>query len=400
MQREYDLVLWGATGFTGRLAVDYIERTYRNSNLKWAIAGRSASKLDSIDGARGLSILQADASDRASMEALVRQTRLVLTTVGPYARYGSELVKACAENGTHYCDLTGEVQWMRKMMHAHQSAAEQSGAKILFTCGFDSLPSDLGTYALQQESLKKYGVPASEVKYRTRDMKGGFSGGSMDSMMAMLEQTEQDPSIPKLLADPYSLNEQWRGQDGLDRLHHFYDEDFASWIGPFVMAPINTRIVRRSNELLNFAYGYDFRYEEGMATGTGPKGLMGALALAAGLRSMMTLPRFKPVRRGMQKIMPKPGEGPSEADIKNGYFEVELLAIHTADRTRDLRLTVKGKEDPGYGATARMIGECAVCLAQDELSVGGGFWTPASAMGDELLQRLPENAGITFELHV
>ena len=397
--RPFDIVLWGATGFTGRLAVDYMHRAYANSNVKWAIAGRNPSKLEAIDSARGLTILTADANDPDSLRQLVAQTRVILTTVGPYARYGSELVAACAEGGTHYCDLTGEVHWIRDMIDRHQQTAEKSGAIIVPTCGFDSIPSDIGVYCLQRAMLETtHGIPSPHIRYRTREMSGGFSGGTLDSMMAMMEQAETDPSLFDLMADPYNLNDDWRGLDGLDNTRAFYDADFKSWIAPFVMAPINTRVVRRSNELLGMRYGHEFRYEEGMAVGDGVQGRLTANGLSIGLSAMQGLPRFGPTRRLMQRMLPKPGEGPSEDAIRNGYFNIEMLAKHPSRPDGDMRLNIHGDEDPGYGATARMLAECAVCLAQDELPVGGGFWTPASAMGDQLLARLPDNAGITFDL--
>lgn len=398
MQREFDIVLWGASGYTGQVVTDYMHAQYSQSNLKWAIAGRNREKLESVDRARGLTILQAEAHDMADMEALAQRTRVILTTVGPYARYGSELVAACAKHGTHYCDLTGEVHWMRDMITAHQQAAEQSGAIIVPTCGFDSIPSDIGTYALQQESIRRFGVPAPQVKYRTRKVQGGFSGGTADSMIAMMEQAETRPEIFEIVQDPYALNFSARGLDGLDSMQAFYDEDFTSWIAPFIMAPVNTRVVRRSNELLGHRYGPDFRYEEGMAVGDGIQGRLTAHGTSMGMSAFGALPRFAGPRKLLQKMLPKPGEGPTPEAREAGFFNIEMLAKHPSNPANNLRLWVRGDQDPGYGATAKMLAECAVCLAQDELKVGGGFWTPASAMGDELLQRLPENAGVTFEL--
>ncbi len=401
MQREFDVIVWGATGFTGKLVARYMQQAYGSSNLTWAMAGRSQQKLDDIKadvGAGEITTVVADAHDLDALNDLVKRTRVVLTTVGPYARYGSELVEACAANGTHYCDLTGEVHWMREMISKHQEAAEASGARIVHTCGFDSIPSDLGVYFIQRAMLEQNGVPASEVKYRTKAFKGGFSGGTVDSMMAMMEAAKTDPSILKTIADPYSLNNSYRGSDGLDSNAHYYDKDFKSWVGPFVMAAINTRVVRRSNELLDFKYGEDFRYSEGTLTQDGFAGQFGAAALGFGTASMNAMAAFEPTRRLLQMMAPKPGEGPSEATIESGFFEIELVAKHPTDASLDLRASVKGDKDPGYGSTAKMLAESAVCLAQDELPVEGGFWTPASAMGDALLERLPANAGVTFEL--
>ena len=398
--REFDVVIWGATGFTGGYVVDYMAEAYGESNLKWAIAGRNPDKLETLVGQKnigGVEVLQADAMDPDSMNQLVQRTKTVLTTVGPYARYGSELVAACAKHGTHYCDLTGETHWIREMIIAHEAEAKASGAIIVPTCGFDSIPSDLGTFFLQREMHERYGAPSEHVKYRTKSMKGGFSGGTLDSMMAMMERAETEPEIFATLNDPYNLNFRERGLDAPDSNRAKQDEEFGGWVAPFVMAAINTRVVRRSNELLDFMYGHNFRYEEGMYMGPGAKGAISANFAGFGLRAMNTLPRFKPVRRLMQKMLPKPGEGPSPELVENGFFEIELWA-KGASPSEDLRASVKGKRDPGYGATARMLAESAVCLAQDDLDVAGGFWTPASAMGNQLLKRLPDNADVTFEL--
>ena len=398
MQREYDIIVWGATGFTGKLVAEYMKKTYGGSNLSWAVGGRNQTKLDALDLGPDVDVLVADSHDQAALEELARKTRVVLTTVGPYARYGSELVAACAAHGTHYCDLTGEVHWMRRMIEAHQDAAMASGARIVHTCGFDSIPSDIGVYFMQQQMRSQHGVAAQEIKYRTRAFKGGFSGGTVDSMMAMMEAAQTDPAIMEIVADPYALNFQHRGLDGLDRKDQFYDEDFQAWVAPFVMAAINTRVVRRSNELLGQAYGDDFRYDEGSIVGQGPGSALGAAAMAFASSAMNGLTAITPVRKLLQRVLPKPGEGPSPETIEKGFFDIELLAKHPTDSSLNLRGKVHGDRDPGYGSTAKMLAECAVCLAQDELMVGGGFWTPASAMGDALLDRLPANAGVTFEL--
>ena len=398
MDREYDIIVWGATGFTGRLVVDYMTEQQENSNLKWAVGGRNPQKLQQMLAGRDVAMVTADSGDEASIEALVRRTRVILTTVGPYARYGSSLVAACAKHGTDYCDLTGEVHWMREMITAYQEEAIATGARIVHTCGFDSIPSDLGVYFLQKHMLSTHGVPAHQIKYRPRAFSGGFSGGTIDSMIAMMEKAREDSSIRSKLVDPYVLNDAERGLDGPDRLSAYYDEDFDSWVGPFVMGSVNTRVVRRSAELLNGLYGSDFQYNEGVLSGKGAVGFLGATGTGVGTGVFVGAASVSFTRGLMQKFLPKPGEGPSDDAINNGYYDIELFGKHPTDSNKNVRVRVKGDKDPGYGSTSKMIAESALALAQDDLPVSGGFWTPASAMGDQLLARLPQSAGVTFEL--
>ena len=398
MEREYDIIVWGASGFTGRLVVDYMASQPAASNLKWAVAGRNVDKVRAVLGDRDIPVVQADSHDDASIHALAQKARVILTTVGPYARYGSSLVAACAEHGTHYCDLTGEVHWMRDMITAHQETAKTSGARIVHTCGFDSIPSDLGVYFLQKHMLATHGVPATQIKYRPMAFSGGFSGGTIDSMMAMMESAKEDKDIFKRLADPYVLNDTLRGLDGPDRMSAYFDEDFDAWVGPFVMASVNTRVVRRSAELLNGMYGSEFQYNEATPTGKGAKGFLGATGVGIGSGAFAGMASFGPTRSLLQRFLPKPGEGPTEEAINNGYYDIELFGQHPTDSSKNARVRVKGDKDPGYGSTSKMIAESAFALAQDDLPVAGGFWTPASAMGDALLQRLPQSAGVTFEV--
>lgn len=398
MDREYDIIVWGATGFTGRLVVDYMAEQQANSNLKWAVGGRNPQKLQQMLAGRDVAMVTADSGDEASIEALVRKTRVILTTVGPYARYGSSLVAACAKHGTDYCDLTGEIHWMREMITAYQEEARATGARIVHTCGFDSIPSDLGVYFLQKHMLSTHGVPARQIKYRPRAFSGGFSGGTIDSMIAMMEKAREDKSIRTKLADPYVLNNTQRGLDGPDRLSAYYDEDFDSWVGPFVMGSVNTRVVRRSAELLNGLYGRDFQYNEGVLSGKGAGGFLGATGTGVGTGVFVGAASVSFTRGLMQKFLPKPGEGPSDDAINNGYYDIELFGQHPTDSNKNVRVRVKGDKDPGYGSTSKMIAESALALAQDDLPVSGGFWTPASAMGDQLLARLPQSAGVTFEV--
>ena len=398
MDRPYDIIVWGASGFTGRLVVDYMSKHQTTSNLRWAVAGRNTNKLEEVLSGREVQILQAESHDTESLEALVRQGRVILTTVGPYARYGSELVAACVRHGTHYCDLTGEVHWMREMISKHQQEAKDSGARIVHTCGFDSIPSDIGVFYLQKQMQARHGVAAKHIKYRTISFSGGASGGTIDSMMAMMEKAKEDPSISKIIADPYALNDGKKGLDEPDRMSPYFDEDFDSWVGPFIMAAINTRVVRRTNELLGGIYGTDFRYDEGTLSGKGAGGFFGATGVGIGTGALAGLASFSPTRSILKRVLPKPGEGPSKEARDKGFFEIELLGIHPNDTSKNIKVRVKGDKDPGYGSTSKMIAESALALAQDDLDVGGGFWTPASAMGEALLKRLPEGAGVTFEV--
>ena len=371
---------------------------YGDGNISWAIAGRNQAKLDSVRNQRDIDVLIAESDDEESLRELVQKTKVLLTTVGPYSKYGSKLVATCAEYGTDYCDLTGESLWMREMISAYDESARNSGARIVHTCGFDSIPSDIGVYFLQKEMIARHGVPARHVKFRLRTAKGGMSGGTADSGLAMVEKVEKDRNLRSQLTDPYLLNNNFQGADGPDRISPFYDEDFDSWVAPFVMGPINTRVVRRSAELLGDMYGSNFRYDEGILTRGGPTGFLGAtgIGLATGL-AMATL-AAPPTRKIIKRLIPKPGEGPSEQDQEQGFFEIELKAKHPDNESLDLRAIVKGDRDPGYGSTAKMIVESALALAHDDIKKGGGFWTPASVIGDQLLQRLPLHAGVTFEL--
>jgi len=397
--REFDVVVWGATGFTGRLVAEYLLKRYGPAGeLRWALGGRNPAKLDAVRselGAEAVPVVVGDGDDEGFLSELAERTNVVCTTVGPYAKYGSKLVAACAGRGTHYCDLTGEVQWMSRMIEAHQKDAEASGARIVHTCGFDSIPSDLGVFFLQNEMRARHGSACGRVKYRAVAFEGGFSGGTVASMLNMLEEAGRDPSVRRVLADPYALSPagEARGPDGPDQTAPVYDPDFEQWTGPFVMAGINTRVVRRSNALLGYPYGRDFRYDEATLMGSGPAGWLKAAGLSAGLGATVAAGAVGPLRRALTRFLPAPGEGPSEEAREKGFFDIALFG---SDGTHSLRARVTGDRDPGYGSTAKMLGESAVCLAKDELTAAGGFWTPASAMGEPLLARLQANAGLSF----
>ncbi len=401
--RDLDVIVWGASGFTGRLVAEFIVERYGASReLRWGIGGRSLAKLEEVrrslaaidPAAAELPLIVGDASDRASLGAVVTRARVVLSTVGPYAIHGRELVAACVAHGTDYCDLTGEVPFIRDMIDAHHAGAVASGARIVCCCGFDSIPSDLGVLMLQRYATEKYGAPCSEVRFYVMKAKGGVSGGTIASMMNLMESAGRDPRVRKLAFDAYALTPGERGPDGADQQTARYDAGLAQWTGPFVMAAINTRVVRRSNALLGYAWGRNFSYAEVMATGAGAAGWLRATATSVGTGAAMALAAIAPTRDVLKMALPSPGEGPSKQARERGSFEVKLVGLCDGRR---LVGTVAGKGDPGYAATARMIAESAVCLAKDELPPGGGVLTPASCMGDALIARL-RAAGMRFDV--
>jgi len=407
--RELDLVVWGATGFTGRLVAEYLLRRYGTSELRWALGGRNRAKLEAVREAIGrdtgvaasaLPLVLGDGDDADSLRALALRTRVVCTTVGPYATYGSKLVAACAATGTHYCDLTGEAQWIRRMLDRHHEEAVASGSRIVFTCGFDSIPSDLGTFFVQREMRARHGVACARVKYRVAEFSGGASGGTIASMLNMLEEARVDPEVMRTVRDPYALNpkDQRFGPDRGDALGPAFDPDLGEWTAPFVMAAIDTRVVRRSNALLGYLYGRDFRYDEAMLMGPGPVGLLKATAFTAALAGGMAAMTVGPLRRAIARRLPAPGTGPSREQREAGHFTIRLFGQHPTDASKSLRARVSGDRDPGYGSTAKMLGESAVCLARDTLAAPGGLSTPAAAMGEALLARLQQNAGLTFAI--
>lgn len=402
--RKLDVVVFGASGFTGRLVCDYLNTRYGDcKELRWGVAGRSREKLDrvlaALDRAEDVPVLIADSDDTPALEELARSTRVVLSTVGPYAKYGSPLVEACVRNGTDYCDLAGEVQWMRQMIDAHGDAASASGARIVHACGFDSVPSDIGVWFLQNQARERFGEPLAEVTLLVRAMRGGVSGGTAASLLNVIKETRRDRQLARQLANPYTLNPEGlrEGPDGRDQSGAVYNEHFGVWTSPFVMAVINQRVVRRTNALLGFAYGRDFRYSEAVMTGPGTSGRLKAMAATASLGGFMLASSNDVLREHVvRRFLPDTGTGPDANARERGFFNL-LIGGSTAGGEA-LTARVTGNRDPGYGSTSKMIAESAACLARDELEVDGGFWTPASAMGDALLARLQENAGLTFEI--
>ena len=403
--REFDLIIQGASGFTGTLVAEYLLRQYGvGGTVRWALAGRSRKKLEAVRDslgpeAAGLEIILADSFDNSALQALASRTRVVLTTVGPYALYGSDLVAACVDAGTHYCDLAGEVQWIRRMIDQHQQRAQQTGARIVHSCGFDSVPMDIGVWFLQQTAMEKYGAYCKSIFMLVKATKGTASGGTIASMMNLISEARKDRAVARILTHPYSLNPEGEreGTDIRDQKKVIYRDDANCWTAPFVMAGVNTKVVRRSHALAGYPYGRDFRYGEAVMTGRGVAGWLKGTIMTLALGGLVTAAAYKPTRNLLLKfVLPKPGEGPDRELQHKGFFK--LLQIGVLPDGTLLRAHTTGDQDPGYGSTSKMLSECAVCLAQDNLDAGGGVWTPAAVMAEPLLDRLQKNAGVSFSL--
>ena len=394
--RPFDIVLFGASGFTGELVAAYLAE--QAPQARWAIAGRSAAKLEAVRDRLGqpdLPLLVADSEDTAALTAMVEQTRVIISTVGPYARYGTTLLEVCAEQGTHYCDLTGEAQWMAEVYERVDPIAKSSGARLVHCCGFDSLPSDLSVYLLQKTFKERFGQYAESVTGRMGRYSGGVSGGTVASMMLVSEQIMKDPALRKRLMNPYALYPPGleAGLDRPDQMGIAWDENFNSWTGPFVMAAINTKVVRRSNALAGLPYGEGFRYDESQLC----SGRIAALTSSVAIGAIMGSALFGPTRAILKRFLPDPGEGPDAQARENGFFEFWAHGSAGTEGEHSLRVKVTGKRDPGYGATSRMLAQAGLCLAQDDLAVEGGIWTPASALGDALIKRLAQ-VDVHFEV--
>ena len=400
--REFDIVLWGATGFTGRLVADYLVRNYLGgeTGLRLALAGRNREKLEGIAnelGAPQLPILVGDSFDAESLNAIASKAEVLITTVGPYAKYGAEVVAACVRNGTDYCDLTGETHFIRAMIDAHEEEAKTTGARIVHCCGYDSIPSDLGTLMVQEAFKQRHGKYASQVKMAAVQMRGAASGGTIASMLNMVDEMKENPGLRKILGNPYALNPKGvRGPDKRDQTGARFDRDLDMWTGTFVMAAINTRIVRRSHALMGLPWGEGFRYSEVMGTGKGAKGWSRAASLTVGVIALMGSLALPLTRPFVEKRLPSPGEGPDQEAREKGSFKTLFVALGDGGVEHAI---VADRRDPGYGSTAVMLSEAAICLALEgaQLECGGGILTPATAMGMRLVERL-RAAGLTFEI--
>ena len=383
--KEYDFVVYGATGFTGKLVVEYLVHKYsNNSQIKWALAGRNLEKLESVAATKnvpeGTGLLEVDSNNIASIEEMISKTKCVLTTVGPYQLYGNDIVSACAKSGIDYVDLCGEPGWMHEKINELTETARETGSRIVFSCGFDSIPFDLGVLFLQNEVTRRYGKPSVNVRGRVREMNGEFSGGTAASLGATMAALKEKPELFTVLADPFSLSNGFAGPDQPADNKPIFDDKLDTWVAPFFMAPINTKNVHRSNALMNHMYGKDFCYNEMWVMGPGDDGKAAADFISSS----------NPLSNA-----PKPGEGPSRESRENGNYDI-LFCGDINDES--VHVSVVGDMDPGYGSTSKMIAESAICLVKECEDLNGGIYTPASSMGTKLIKRLQDNAGLTFKI--
>jgi len=386
---EFDIIVYGATGYTGRLVAEYLSSHYGNTDNapKWAMAGRSQDKLeavrDEIGAPADTPLVVADADDVVDLEKMCARTKVVITTVGPYQLYGDKLVAACVKTGTDYTDLCGEPGWMYEKIEQHQAKAKETGARICFSSGFDSIPFDLGVLMTQKAAKDRFGKASPKIRGRVRGMAGTFSGGTAASLTATMKAAAKKPALINVLRNPFALAEGFEGPGQPTGMVPMYEKDLDKWAAPFVMAPINTKNVHRTNFLLGHPYGEDFQYDEMMLTSPGDAGKK----MAEAATEMMKNPfGAKP---------PKPGEGPSKEERENGFYDV-LFVAEDPSGGENLHFGVKGKYDPGYGSTSRMITETAIALLSSNAE--GGVGTPGAFLGEALVDRLQEHAEITFAL--
>lgn len=409
MEREFEIVIFGATGFTGRLTASHLIQQHVHDQkypVRLAFAGRNIAKLTAVRAelaerwseAKDIPILEADAFDTKALLALAARTKVIVTTVGPYAKYGMNLVEACAKSGTHYVDLTGEVTFMRRTIDAFDAVAKESGARIVHCCGYDSIPSDLGTWLAIRTYKERFATLPDRVVHAAGESRGGVSGGTIASMLELFEEMSQKPQLRRLLSNPYALVDGARGQDRGDQIGVRFDNDLQLWTAPFVMAPVNSKVVRRSLALQAAAGSEgvaNISYQECMSTGRGARGLVQSALVTGLLGGGVTAMSWGPMRRFAQRWMfPKPGEGPGQTTRDQGYFVSRLVATGSEGA---VHVMIRGQGDPGYAATSRMLGESAICLARDQIEGPSGIRTPASTMPEALLKRLQQQ-GISFEV--
>ena len=398
-QKKLDLVIWGATGFTGKLVCEYITNSYNSKDLNWTIAGRNEEKLLKLKNRLNIknSILIGNSNDKSSLEKICGKTKVICSTVGPYALYGTNLIHACVKMKTNYCDISGETQWIRKIIDTFHEKAKKQKIKIVNSCGFDSIPSDIGVYFCQSNYYKENGEYVNEINMRVAGTRGGFSGGTYNSLTNVIHEASLNKSVRKILNNPYGLNpiNEQSGPDKKDLKSVEYDNEAKSWIAPFVMAGINTKIVRRSNALLNYKYGNSFLYSEAVLVGNGILGkIKGYLSLIPIL--MVIQKKGSVIKKIVDLFVPKAGEGPSKKQRENGFFSLKFFFGNNRQR---YLAKVTGDMDPGYGSTSKMLAECAICLALDDtLNENYGVITPSVAFEENILERLQNNAGLEFSM--
>ena len=384
--KNFDFVIYGATGFTGKLVVEYALKQYLNNDISWAIAGRNLKKLEDLKSKlnipNDIGIIEVDSDDQSSIDNLVQQTRCVLTTVGPYQLYGDKIVRTCISSGTDYVDLCGEPGWMHKIISECSDDAKKSGARVIFSCGFDSIPFDLGVLFVQEEVMSQLNKYAPSVRGRVRAMNGEFSGGTAASMKATMSSLRTNPELINILVNPHALCEGFQGTKQEDDTKPKYDDELKTWVAPFFMAPINTKNIHRSNTLLNHKFGKNFLYNEMWISGPGDEGKAVADMIAT----------VNPIGG---EDAPKPGEGPSREKRESGNYDI-LFCADIEDQV--IKASVSGDMDPGYGSTSKMITEAAICLVKDSEDLEGGIYTPASSLGTKLIKRLEDRAGLTFKV--
>ena len=384
--KNFDFVIYGATGFTGKLVVEYALKQYLNNDISWAIAGRNLKKLEDLKTKLNIpnkiGIIEVDSDDQSSIDNLVQQTRCVLTTVGPYQLYGDKIVRTCISSGTDYVDLCGEPGWMHKIISECSDDAKKSGARVIFSCGFDSIPFDLGVLFVQEEVMSQLNKYAPSVRGRVRAMNGEFSGGTAASMKATMSSLRTNPELINILVNPHALCEGFQGTKQEDDTKPKYDDELKTWVAPFFMAPINTKNIHRSNTLLNHKFGKNFLYNEMWISGPGDEGKAVADMIAT----------VNPIGG---EDAPKPGEGPSREKRESGNYDI-LFCADIEDQV--IKASVSGDMDPGYGSTSKMITEAAICLVKDSEDLEGGIYTPASSLGTKLIKRLEDRAGLTFKV--
>lgn len=409
--RTYDLILWGATGFVGRLVAEYLTKQYTASDVTLALGGRNERKLRDLEATlvtqrsewEDIPIVLGDAMDPESLRRIAEDTRVVCTTVGPYTRYGTPLVEACVSAGTDYCDLTGEVNWIREMIDRYHADAVDTEARIVHSCGFDSIPADLGTKIVQSYARERFGDPCELVRIYFEGGRGGVSGGTLSSIVEVFNAASSNPVAREALNNPYSLAPVGE-RDGVDSGTQTWprkDLLRGEWTAPSPMAVVNERVIRRTNALLEYPWGREFQCSEVIPVGSGPIGVLRASAIVGGIGIGTGVLAVAPIRDALRRfVFPDPGEGPTRAEIEAGYFTIRVLGRGTAtDGPFIVECRIGADQDPGYGATARMLSEAAMCLVDDRIDspLSGGILTPAAAIGDPLATGL-RRAGLAVEV--